>query len=358
MSRLKDIKELSKKDLIQWLNEHGIKPYRASQIQEWIYMRQSDHFFDMTTLSKELREILSEHFTIDRLKIKTINTSTDGSCKYLFELNDSNLIESVLIPEKNHYTLCVSTQVGCAQGCRFCRTSQSGLIRNLTCGEIIAQVRDLIQQVDSNSQDSRKLTNVVFMGMGEPLANYKNLISSLQIITGDNSGLRISSRRITVSTSGILPKLAALGHDTSINPAISLNAVDNDARNFLMPINRKYPIEELLEASRTYPLRSNSMMTFEYILIKGINDSPDHAKRLAKLLKPIRAKINLIPFNEFEKSEFKCPEESIILKFQKILLDQNYTVIIRRSKGADISAACGQLRAGSFLRSDPGRNMD
>jgi 23S rRNA (adenine2503-C2)-methyltransferase len=345
MSRLKDIKELSENDLIQWLDRYGIKPYRAGQIQQWIYMRQSDHFLDMTNLSINFRELLAEHFTINRLKVKTIQTSSDGSRKYLFELHDLNLIESVLIPEKNHYTLCVSTQVGCAQGCRFCRTAKNGLIRNLTRGEIIAQVRDMVQQVDSNSQDPRRLTNVVFMGMGEPLANYKNLVGALQTLTGNETGLRVSSRRITISTAGIVPKLALLGQDTPVNIAISLNATDNDTRNFLMPINRKYPIEKLIHACRNYPLRPHGRMTIEYILIKGINDSIDNAKRLSKLLKPIRTKINLIPFNEFEGSEFKRPEESAILNFQKILLDQNHTVIIRQSKGADISAACGQLRA-------------
>jgi 23S rRNA (adenine2503-C2)-methyltransferase len=353
MSRLKDIKELSENDLIRWLGKHGIKPYRAKQIQQWIYIRQSDNFLDMTDLSKDFRQLLAEHFTINRLKVKTIQASADGSRKYLFELNDLNLIESVLLPEKNHYTLCVSTQVGCAQGCRFCRTAQNGLIRNLTQGEIIAQVRDMVQKVDSNSQDPRRLTNVVFMGMGEPLANYKNLVSALQTLTGNENGLRISSRRITISTAGIIPKLATLGHDTPVNLAISLNATDNETRNFLMPINRKYPIEELIDACRTYPLRPHGRMTIEYILIKGINDSQYDAKCLSKLLKPIRTKINLIPFNEFEGSEFKRPDESIILNFQKILLDQNHTVIIRQSKGADISAACGQLRAKgseSFLR--------
>jgi 23S rRNA (adenine2503-C2)-methyltransferase len=345
MSRLKDIKELSEKDLIQWLGRHDIKPYRAGQIQQWIYMRQSDSFSDMTNLSKNLRDLLTGHFTIDRLRVKTVHTSTDGSRKYLFELRDFNLVESVLIPEKNHITLCVSSQVGCAQGCRFCCTAQNGFIRNLSRGEIIAQVRDLIQIVDFDSNDPRRLTNIVFMGMGEPLANYKNLVSALQTLTGNNTGLRVSCRRITVSTAGIVPKLVALGHDTPVNPAISLNATDNDTRSFLMPINRKYPIEELLEACRIYPLRSHGMMTIEYILIKGINDSQENAKRLSKLLKPIRAKINLIPFNEYEGSEFKRPEESVILNFQKILMDQNYTVIIRQSKGTDISAACGQLSA-------------
>ena len=345
MSRLKDIKELTDEDLVRWLVEHGIKPYRASQILQWVYMRQSDSFSDMTNLSKNLRNLLNEHFTIDRLKIKTLQTSSDGSRKFLFELRDSNFIESVLIPEKNHFTLCVSTQVGCAQVCRFCRTSQNGLIRNLTRGEIIAQVRDLIHLIDTDFNDFRRLTNIVFMGMGEPLANYNNLVSALHTLTGNNTGLKISPRRITVSTAGIVPKLIALGHDTTINPAISLNATENETRSFLMPINRKYPIEELLEACRTYPLRPHGMITFEYILIKGINDSINNASRLSKLLKPIRAKINLIPFNEFDESRFKRPVDSVILNFQKTLLDQNFTVIIRQSKGADISAACGQLSA-------------
>lgn len=345
MSRTKDIKEFTDTDLKRWLIDHNIEPYRTAQILQWIYMRQADSFSDMTNLSKDLRKLLCENFTIDRLKIKTVQASTDGSRKYLFELRDQNLIESVLIPEKNHFTLCVSSQVGCSQGCRFCRTGQSGLIRNLTRGEIIAQVRDLIHVVESDPNDSRRLTNIVFMGMGEPLANYKNLVSALQTLTSNTSGLKISPRRITVSTAGIVKKLTQLGHDTAVNPAISLNATDNETRSYLMPINRKHPIEELIEACRIYPLRAHGMITVEYILIKGINDSIKNAKDLSILLKPIRAKINLIPFNEFDESEFKRPGESVIINFQKILLDKNYTVIIRQSKGADISAACGQLKA-------------
>ncbi|MFO8083033.1 MAG: 23S rRNA (adenine(2503)-C(2))-methyltransferase RlmN [Desulfobacterales bacterium] len=345
MSRLKDIIEFTEKELTLWLAEHNIQAYRAKQIQQWIYLRQADHFSEMSNLSKELRKLLSAHFTIDRLKLNTVQISGDGSRKYLFELRDSNLIETVLIPEKNHYTLCVSSQVGCAQGCRFCSTAKNGFIRNLSRSEIIAQIRDMIRQVDSESEDQRRLTNIVFMGMGEPLANYKNLMAALQTITGNESGLRISSRRITVSTAGLVPKIASLGYDSPVNPAISLNAADNDTRNFLMPINRKYPIETLIEGCRTYPLRPNGMITFEYVLIKGLNDSPEDARRLSQLLRTVRAKINLIPFNEFEGCEFKRPSESVILNFQKILLDKNYTVIIRQSKGTDISAACGQLRA-------------
>lgn len=344
MSRLKDIKEFSEEELALWLAQHNTASYRAKQIQQWIYLRQADHFSQMTNLSGELRNLLEEHFTIDRLKIKTVQTSADGSRKYLFELRDSNFIETVLIPEKDHYTLCVSSQVGCALGCRFCSTAHGGLVRNLSRGEIIAQVRDLAVRVDAGTDSQRKLTNIVFMGMGEPLANYKNLIGAIKTLIDNESGLKFSSRRITVSTSGILPKLATLGYDLPVNPAISLNATDNTTRNFLMPINNQYPIEALIEICRNYPLRPHGMITFEYILIKGINDSPENAKRLSKLLRPVRAKINLIPFNEFKESEFKRPDEEIILKFQKILIDHNYTVMIRKSKGEDISAACGQLR--------------
>ncbi len=344
MSRLKDIKELSEQELVQWLAEHNIQPYRAKQIQMWVYMHQVDHFSEMTNLSKELRNLLAAHFTIDRLKVNAVEHSKDDSRKYLFELKDSNCIETVIIPEKNHFTVCISSQVGCAQGCRFCSTARNGLVRNLTRGEIIAQVRDLVRQVEYEAIDHRRLTNVVFMGMGEPLANYKNLLGALEILTGNETGLRISSRRITVSTAGVVPKLGVLGYDSPVKPAISLNAADNATRGFLMPINRKYPIETLLEACRNYPLKPGGMITFEYVLIKGINDSRKDAKRLSKLLRPVRAKINLIAFNEFEGCEFKRPDDSVIMDFQKILLDENYTVMIRQSKGADISAACGQLR--------------
>ncbi|MGD8449408.1 MAG: 23S rRNA (adenine(2503)-C(2))-methyltransferase RlmN [Desulfobacterales bacterium] len=346
MSRSKktDIKELSKDQLVLWLQSQGLEPYRAAQILKWIYLRQTDTFDTMTDVGKEIRKLLSRHFSIARLEKARIETSQDGSKKYLFKLDDGKYVESVLIPEKDHYTLCISTQVGCAQGCRFCLTARGGWVRNLTRGEIIAQVRDVLNCLDA----SKRLTNIVLMGMGEPLANYRNVVSAINTITDGNYGLGFSNRRLTLSTAGLVPKISNLGRDTSVNLAISLNATDNKTRNMLMPINRKYPLEKLLDACAGYPLLPRRRITFEYILIKGINDSIKDANRLVKLLRPIRAKINLIPFNEYEGSEFNRPEESAILKFKEILHKNNYTAIIRYSKGQDISAACGQLGANSI----------
>jgi 23S rRNA (adenine2503-C2)-methyltransferase len=346
MSRSKktDIKELTNDQLVLWLESKGLEPYRAAQILKWIYLRQTDTFDIMTNVGKEIRKLLSRHFSIARLEKARIETSQDGSKKYLFKLNDGKYVESVLIPEKDHYTLCISTQIGCAQGCKFCLTARGGLVRNLTRGEIIAQVRDVSKCLDG----PKRLTNIVLMGMGEPLANYSNVVSAINTITDSNYGLGFSSRRLTLSTAGLVPKLSNLGRDTSVNLAISLNATDNKTRNMLMPINRKYPLEKLLDACAGYPLLPRRRITFEYILIKGINDSITDAKRLVKLLRPIRAKINLIPFNEYEGSEFNRPEESAILNFKEILNKNNYTAIIRYSKGQDISAACGQLTAYSM----------
>ena len=295
----------------------------------------------MTDLAKDIRQRLSQSFTIDRLLARQIETSRDGSRKYLFRLKDGNHIETVLIPEKGHDTLCISSQVGCAQGCRFCMTARSGFTRNLTADEIVSQVHDVRNDMD----DPKRLTNIVVMGMGEPLANYTNLVQAMKTIMDGKFGLGFSKRRVTVSTAGIVPRLADLGRDITLNLAISLNATNNKTRDRLMPVNRRYPLEMLLEACRRYPLEPRQRITFEYILIQGVNDSPEDARRLAILLRNIRSKVNLIPFNEHPGSDFKCPAESAISRFQQILLDSNYTVMIRRSKGQDISAACGQLRA-------------
>ena len=340
-SKKTDIKELTIDQLVLWLESKDLEHYRAVQILKWIYLHQADTFDIMTDVGKEIRELLSRHFSIALLEKARIETSQDGSKKFLFKLNDGKYVESVLIPEKDHYTLCISSQVGCAQGCRFCLTARGGFVRNLTRGEIINQVRDVSKCLD----DSKRLTNIVFMGMGEPLANYSNVVSAVNTITDSDTGLGFSSRRLTISTAGLIPKLSDLGRDTSVNLAISLNATDNKNRNMLMPINRKYPLEKLLDACAEYPLKPRRKITFEYILIKGVNDSIKDAKRLVKLLRPIRAKINLIPFNAYEGSEFNRPEESVILSFKEILNKNDYTAVIRHSKGQDISAACGQLRA-------------
>ena len=345
---LPDIKELTKDQLISWLEGRNIKPYRAKQILMWIYMRQADTFEVMTDVGKDIRKCLARHFSIKRLERERTETSQDGSKKFLFKLIDGKYIESVLIPEKNHYTLCISSQVGCAQGCRFCLTGQGGLVRNLTKGEIIAQVRDVANDLDN----SKRLTNIVMMGMGEPLANYSNVVGAVTTITDSDAGLGFSNRRLTMATAGLVPKLSQLGRETAVNLAISLNATDNKTRDMLMPINRKYPLEKLLDACAGYPLMPRRKITFEYIIIKGINDSEEDAKRLAGLLRPIRAKINLIPFNIIEGSAFERPEEHVILTFKEILNKNNYTAVIRQSKGQDISAACGQLSANLMRDSD------
>jgi 23S rRNA (adenine2503-C2)-methyltransferase len=341
-----NILDLSRDQLLAWLDKQGIESYRADQILKWVYLRQADHFDAMTDISKPIRALLAQHFRIRRLEKIKIETSQDGSKKYLFKLHDHKLIECVLIPEKDHLTLCVSSQVGCAQDCRFCLTADGGFERNLTAGEIISQVRDIRHEVDD--QDHNRLRNIVFMGMGEPLANYKNLIGALTVITDNDYGLRFASRRVTVSTAGLVPRLADLGRDTRVNLAVSLNATDNETRSRLMPINRKYSLEVLLDACRKYRTAPGRLITFEYILIKGVNDSADNARRLAKLLHPIRSKINLIPFNPHQGSGYERPGEAVIAEFQETLIDKHYTVMIRQSKGLDISAACGQLRARSI----------
>jgi 23S rRNA (adenine2503-C2)-methyltransferase len=332
---------LSRAELADWLQVRHIRPYRANQIFKWLYIRQADDFVAMSDLKKEARSLLGNHFTLSRLGLETCQTAADGAVKYLFRLEDGQHIESVLIPERDHYTLCISSQVGCAQGCRFCLTARSGLVRNLTQAEIVSQVRDILRLAPK----AMPLTNLVLMGMGEPLANYNNVVRALAIITDSDCGLKLASRRVTLSTAGLVSKLPALGRDSKVNLAVSLNATDNPTRNRLMPINRKYPIEDLLAACRRFPLPTGRKITFEYILIKGVNDRLEDARRLARLLAPLPAKINLIPFNAHAGCRLRRPGDASILAFQKILLDKNYTVIIRHSKGQDISAACGQLRA-------------
>lgn len=339
-----DIKSLTKEDLLAWLAQHGQQSYRADQILKWIYVRLADGFDDMTDLSKAFRAMLADHFSYGRLEVIEVATSTDGTRKFLFGLHDGQTVESVLIPERNHDTLCVSSQVGCAQGCRFCLTGQSGLVRNLTFDEIVGQVWAVRKQMD----DPAQLTNLVFMGMGEPLANYRHLVTAIEVLTNSDWGMKFASRRITVSTAGLVPKLMALGRDTRINIAISLNEVEDAARSRLMPINDRYPIAGLIEACRNYPLPKGRKITFEYILFKGVNDSPAHARKLSKLLAPVKAKINLIPFNPFPGSPFQRPDETQIQAFHQLLIDKHFTSVVRYSKGLDIMAACGQLRRSSM----------
>ena len=335
----RNILELDQAELVAWLGDQGVEAYRADQIFKWIYTRQTDSFDRMTDLSQNLRTRLADHFSIDRLTTEHVAASNDGTRKYVFRLKDGKRIESVLIPERDHCTLCISSQAGCAQGCGFCLTAQMGFQRNLSKAEIVSQVRD----IKNDLKNPKLLTNLVFMGMGEPLANYDNLIAAIEIITDGRFGFGFAGRRVTVSTAGLASRLADLGRDTRANLAVSLNATDNDTRSRLMPINRKFPIEKLLEACRQFPLPGGRRITFEYVLLKDVNDSSHDAQRLAKLLRPIKSKINLIPFNSHAGCPYHRPSEDTILRFQEILIDKNYTVMIRRSKGQDISAACGQL---------------
>jgi 23S rRNA (adenine2503-C2)-methyltransferase len=341
---MQDILNYSREELSQWLTKKGIRPFRSKQIFKWIYIRQADSFEEMTDVGKEMRTLLTENFSIPRLYLENKEKSSDKTEKFLFRLTDGNHIESVLIPVKDHYTLCISSQVGCAQACKFCLTARGGFKRDLTPSEIISQIRD-IRHYLSQKNSSSKIANIVFMGMGEPLANYDTLIQALSVMTDADYGLKLSVGKITISTCGLVPEMGKLGPVTNANLAVSLNATDDKTRSMLMPINKKYPLEQLLHACATFKMRPRNKITFEYILIDGINDSEEDAIRLCKMLTPIKAKINIIPFNEHDKTTFKRPSDEKISKFMQILLDKKFTAIIRKSKGNDISAACGQLKA-------------
>ncbi len=253
-----DIKNLNKKQLTEWCRANGLPAYRAGQIMRWVYGRGAEAFDEMTDISKKIRTLISSQFSMRPLDREKIEISKDGSKKYLWRLDDGNAVESVLIPEKNHYTLCVSTQVGCAMGCRFCMTARSGLIRNLTQGEITGQILGVRKDIEEKKQ----LSNLVLMGMGEPLANYDNVIAAVGIITDNDDGLQFSTRRVTLSTAGLIPKLDTLGRAAKIRLAISLNAADDNTRNFLMPVNQKYPLNELIAACARYPLAPRDKITF------------------------------------------------------------------------------------------------
>jgi len=344
----KDIKDFSQSKLAEWFKANGEKPYRAGQIFKWVYLRQADTFDEMTDLSKLTRELLENNFNISRLEKSNIETSRDGTKKYLFRLEDGEYTECVLIPGKERYTLCISSQVGCAQGCRFCLTARGGFKRNLTTGEIVAQVRDILNDLprkEGDPETTKPFQNIVFMGMGEPLANFQHVSEALEIIMNPDYGLKFSSRKVTLSTCGFIDRFQELGTRFGLNLAVSLNATDNETRSYLMPINKTYPLEKLIDACVRYPISPRNKITFEYILMKGVNDSESDALKLTRLLSKVKAKINLIPFNEFEGCEFKRPDNESIDRFLTILLDKGYTAIIRKSMGPDISAACGQLRA-------------
>ena len=333
-----DIKELTKAELEEWCIEHGHKSYRARQVLKWVYHRRVQTFAEMSDVSLDLRETLTNTFCIDPLSCVQCSPAADGTHKYLFALADQRCIESVCIPAQDRTTLCVSSQVGCAMGCQFCATAHIRPVRNLSAGEIVSQ----IWHVQGLVPEERPLTNVVFMGMGEPLANYDQVVKAIDIITAE-WGLNFSPRRVTVSTVGLVPHLRRLLEDTQVNLTISLTATTDAVRNTLMPINTRYPLEPLLETCRSFPTQPRNRLTFAYTMLDGVNDSIADARRLTKLLHGIRAKVNLIPFNAFPGSAFSSSPRPRIQQFRQILLDKGVHATIRESRGQDVQAACGQL---------------
>lgn len=333
-----DLKSLSKQALEDFVRGSGLPAYRTRQVLHWIYGKYARSIGEISELSKDLRENLSRRAHISNLELLERLTSKDGTEKFLFGLEDGESIESVLIPDEDRMTLCISSQVGCAMCCRFCLTGTLGLKRNLGAHEIADQVISVSRLIAPG-----QITNVVFMGMGEPLANFDNVVEALWRIT---ECMKISPKRITLSTSGIAPKILELPKKAPmVNLAISLNATTDEVRDYIMPVNRTYPLKVLLAACRKFPLPARRRITFEYVLLKDVNDTTEGATRLIKLLKGIPSKVNLIPFNPHAGSEFKRPEDKKVLEFQEILVNAHMTALIRKSKGQDILAACGQLKA-------------
>ncbi|HEY7845661.1 MAG TPA: 23S rRNA (adenine(2503)-C(2))-methyltransferase RlmN [Bradyrhizobium sp.] len=349
---------LSRAELAERLGEIGVAPsqrkMRVQQLWHWIYFRGAKDFDEMTSVSKDTRAELAKHFTVDRPEVVAEQISNDGTRKWLLRLPSGDRVERphevecVYIPETDRGTLCVSSQVGCTLNCAFCHTGTQRLVRNLTAGEIAGQVmvaRDRLNDWADRENGTRLVTNVVVMGMGEPLYNFEAVRDAL-LIVADNEGIGISRRRITLSTSGVVPNIIRTGEEIGVMLAISLHAVHDELRNELVPLNRKYPIAELLQACRDYPAASNARrITFEYVMLKGVNDSLDDAKLLVKLLKGIPAKINLIPFNPWPGTVYECSDWDQIEKFSEYIFNAGYSSPVRTPRGRDILAACGQLKS-------------
>ncbi|MCX8022860.1 MAG: 23S rRNA (adenine(2503)-C(2))-methyltransferase RlmN [Syntrophorhabdaceae bacterium] len=314
----------------------GKEKYRSRQLFKWIYNKNVLEFGKMTDLSKSLINMFKDMFFLSPLKTKDVFSSKDGTMKFAFVCDDGNIVESVLIPDKDRLTLCLSSQIGCRMGCRFCVTGRIGFIRNLKTSEIIGQLMGVRQHPGVD-----KITNIVLMGMGEPLDNFDNVMPALEIMK-EPSGLDFSHRRITLSTVGLIGVLKSVMPKTA-GIAISLNAADDKTRSELMPINRLYPIEEIVDFVRNYKADRRTRITFEYVLINGVNDSLEDAEKLAKLLKGLKCKINLIPYNESPFIDFKRPSEKTVERFHNHLINRYYTTIVRDSRGGDIHGACGQL---------------
>ena len=324
----------------------GAKPFRARQLMKWIYRRGAADFSVMSDLAQDFRARLAEVAKISVPEIVTEQRSSDGTRKWMLRMDEVQGIETVYIPEPGRGTLCISSQVGCAMDCSFCATAQQGFNRNLSVAEIVGQVwlaqREL-EADDASRADGRIITNVVLMGMGEPLANYRNVVPAMRIVM-DDLGYDLSRRRVTLSTSGLVPQIYKLAEECNVALAVSLHAPNDALRNELVPINRKHPIEELLAACWHYIDRQNGRsVTFEYVMLEGINDGPDHARQLARLLRGRPAKLNLIPFNVFPGTRYRRSAAPVILRFRDILNENGVIATIRRTRGDDIDAACGQL---------------
>jgi 23S rRNA (adenine2503-C2)-methyltransferase len=346
----RDLVGLSREALVAEMAGVGEAPFRARQLWHWIYHRGVTDFAAMTTLSKRFRERLAEGYVVRRPDVSRALASIDGTRKWLLRFRDGQEVESVHIPEEDRGTLCVSSQVGCTLTCKFCHTGTQRLVRNLEPAEIVGQVmvaRDALGEWPSPAED-RQLTNIVLMGMGEPLYNYDAVAIAMRIVM-DGEGLSISKRKITLSTSGVVPAIARCGSELGVNLAISLHAVTDELRDVLVPLNKKYPIAELLAACRDYPGSSNARrITFEYVMLKGVNDSPAEARALVALLRGIPAKVNLIPFNSWPGAPFECSTSAAIKAFSDIVFEAGYSSPVRTPRGQDIMAACGQLKSDSI----------
>ncbi len=346
---MKDLLGLSRTELVEEMASIGEKPFRAKQLWHWIYNQGVTDFQAMTTLAKPLRDKLAEGYRVSRPEASRVQTSVDGTRKWLLRFSDGNEAETVYIPEEDRGAVCVSSQVGCTLTCRFCHTGTQLLVRNLTPAEIVGQfmvARDSYEEWPSPSDGGRMISNIVLMGMGEPLFNYDNVAKALKIVM-DGEGIAVSKRRITLSTSGVVPMIRRCGEELGVNLAVSLHAVTDEIRDGIMPINKKYPLAELMRALRDYPTNNARRITFEYIMLKGVNDSLADARRLVKLVEGIPAKFNLIPFNKWPGAAYECSDMKDIQRFSDTLFEAGYSAPIRQSRGSDILAACGQLKSDS-----------
>jgi 23S rRNA (adenine2503-C2)-methyltransferase len=334
---------LDQQGLREYFASIGEKPFRATQLMQWIYQYGVDDFAEMTNIGKALRERLMRECEIVAPEISETQASSDGTIKWLMRLPDGNGIETVYIPEADRATLCISSQVGCTLNCRFCSTAQQGFNRNLTTAEIIGQVWRANQALECIPREARKISNVVLMGMGEPLLNFDNVVHAMNLMMDDHA-YGLSHRRVTLSTSGVVPEMYHLKEVANVSLAVSLHATTDKLRNELVPINKKYPIVELLQACREYvkggPRRK---VTFEYVMLDGINDSDEDARRLVRLLSHVPSKVNLIPFNPFPNSPYQCSSPERLAAFRDILIEAGLITTTRKTRGDDIDAACGQL---------------